>query len=139
MSNSDTFKGVLFWIAIIAAAWWYFGIYQPSHPPKPSAEETAKEDKYKAEKAYKDAHPEEDENLAILSAKYNVDIKSAQMVIKAYDAPDRDKQKNRQEFIFSVAKKAGISRQIVASILIDYSYITSDCSQPGSEPADDQN
>jgi|GEM_PF-6596341 hypothetical protein len=135
MSTSDSFKGFLFWFIIIAASWWYFGIYQTSHPPKPSAVETAKEDKYKSEKAYKEAHPEEDENLALLSAKYGVGIKSVQAVIQAYESPDIFEQRNKQELILNIATKAGISEKVVAAILIDYSYLTSDCSQP--EPVDE--
>jgi len=129
MFNFDAFKGFLFWFVIIVAGWWYFAIYQPSHPPKPSVEEIDKENRFKAER-YEEAHPEENDNLAILSAKYGIGIKSVQTVIQSYNSLDSDKQKNKQEFISDIAKKAGISVQTAAAIIIDYSYLTSDCSQP---------
>lgn len=81
-----------FWFIIIGGAWWYFEVYKPAHPPQPTAEEI----RFKEERAYKEAHPEENENLAILAAKYKVNIESVQGVINGYDSFDRDKNKNKQ-------------------------------------------
>jgi hypothetical protein len=131
MFNANFVKAFLFWFIIIAAGWWYFGIYQPSHPPKPSATEIAERNKYEAEKAYRKAHPEENETIAILAAKYNVDIKAVQTIILSFGKSY--KEKNKQLFISNLSKNTGISEQTIASILIDDSYLTSDCSQPESE------
>jgi len=123
-------KGTWVWLFLIVGLWLYFGIYAPSHPPKPSAVDVAKEQKRKAENAYVEAHPEENETYAILSAKYGIPTKSAQIIIESFSSNESFERKDKQALIADIAVRAGVSAQIVASVLVDHSYLTSDCSQP---------
>jgi len=127
MIKSDTLYGLIIWLIILSGAYFYYGIYAPKHPPKPFSEEIAGRNRFKADQAYREAHPEENKSIVILAAKYNIDIKDIQTIVESFKNSYEDK--NKQLIILNVSKKTGIPEQTIASVLIDHSYLTSDCSE----------